>query len=125
MKNKELIFPLLILALSPFVWYSNQPGIDGMKGVNFLISPVCLLSVVLVIGGSVTMRRRWMFLVGNLLFISSVFLYVYNQGKMFEGNSYSLMEMASGLQPSGIAVIGVAVGGSLLGIVQMMREHSN
>lgn len=42
MKNKALIFPVLISLLSPFAWYSNQPGVDEKTGIDFMMSPICL-----------------------------------------------------------------------------------
>lgn len=124
MKNKAVIFPALILLLSPFVWYSNQLGIDEKKGIDFLMSPVCLTCLLIVIVGCIALCNAWVFLIGNLLFVVSLFLYVYNQGKMFEGNSYSLMEIVFGLQPGGIVVICVAMVGCLFSIMQMMKKHS-
>ena len=31
MKDKMFLFPALILVLTPCVWYSNQPGVDGIQ----------------------------------------------------------------------------------------------
>ena len=39
MKDKMFLFPALILVLTPCVWYSNQPGVDGIQGIDFLLSP--------------------------------------------------------------------------------------
>ena len=41
MKDKLFLFPALILVLTPCVWYSNQPGVDGISGIHFLLSPGC------------------------------------------------------------------------------------
>ena len=122
MKNKGLIFPVLILLLSPFAWYSNQPGIDEKKGIDFLTSPICLMCLVVVIVGCTALRNEWVFLIGNILFVLSLFLYVYNQGKMFEGNSYTVAEIVSGLQPMGLVIIGIAVGGCIFSIIRMMQS---
>ena len=44
MKDKMFLFPALILVLTPCVWYSNQPGVDGIQGIDFLLSPGCFLA---------------------------------------------------------------------------------
>ena len=36
MKDKLFLFPALILVLTPCVWYSNQPGVDGIQGSDLL-----------------------------------------------------------------------------------------
>lgn len=36
MKDKMFLFPALILVLTPCVWYNNQPGVDGIQGIDFL-----------------------------------------------------------------------------------------
>lgn len=121
MKERTWIFPVLILILAPFVWYSSQPGIDEKRGIDILLNPVCFISLILIIVGCVLLRNKVIFLMGNLLFILSVFWYVYNQGKMFEGNLYTVTEIASDLQPIGVVVLGIAGISCIFSVIQMMR----
>ncbi len=37
--DKTFVFPLLVVLLSPFVWYTNQSGVDGIRGTHFLLNP--------------------------------------------------------------------------------------
>lgn len=51
MKDKMFLFPALILVLTPCVWYSNQPGVDGIQGIDFLLSPGCFLATAIAVIG--------------------------------------------------------------------------
>lgn len=97
MKDKMFLFPALILVLTPCVWYSNQPGVDGIQGIDFLLSPGCFLA-------------------------TAMLLFVYRQGQIFEGNSYSVMTLISGLSAWGIAVIGIAVVGCIISAARMAKK---
>ena len=125
MKDKTFVFPLLVVLLSPFVWYTNQSGVDGIRGTHFLLNPFVFLTLGIVIAGCILLRNRLVFLVGNLLFIPAVFLYVYTQGKEFEGSAYSVKDIVSGLTLWGGAVISIAVAGCAFSIVQMARKREN
>ena len=125
MKERTWIFPMFILVLAPFVWYTNQSGVDGIRGIHFLLNPFVFLTLVVVIAGCILLRNRLVFLVGNLLFIPALFLYVYTQGKEFEGNAYSVTDIVSGLTLWGGAVIAIAVTGCVFSIVQMARKREN
>lgn len=125
MKDKTFVFPLLVVLFSPFVWYTNQSGVDGTRGTHFLLNPFVFLTLGIVIAGCILLRNRLVFLVGNLLFIPAVFLYVYTQGKEFEGSAYSVKDIVSGLTLWGGAVIAIAVAGCAFSIVQMARKREN
>ena len=125
MKDKTFVFPLLVVLLSPFVWYTNQSGVDGIRGTHFLLNPFVFLTLGIVIAGCILLRNRLVFLVGNLLFIPAVFLYVYTQGKEFEGSAYSVKDIVSGLTLWGGAVIAIAWQGVHFQIVQMARKREN
>ena len=92
MKDKLFLFPALILVLTPCVWYSNQPGVDGIPGIHFLLSPGCFLALAIAAIGCL-LRKEAICLIGNLLFIPAMLLFVYRQGQIFEGNSYSAMTL--------------------------------
>lgn len=100
MKDKLFLFPALILVLTPCVWYSNQPGVDGIQGIDFLLSPGCFLTVAIAAIGCL-LRKEAICLIGNLLFIPTMLLFVYRQGQIFEGNNYSVTMLMSGLSPLG------------------------
>lgn len=125
MKDKTFVFPLLVVLLSPFVWYTNQSGVDGIRGTHFLLNPFVFLTLGIVIAGCILLRNRLVFLVGNLLFIPAVFIYIYTQGKEFEGSAYSVKDIVSGLTLWGGAVIAIAVAGCAFSIVQMARKREN
>lgn len=125
MKDKTFVFPLLVVLLSPFVWYTNQSGVDGIRGTHFLLNPFVFLTLGIVIAGCILLRNRLVFLVGNLLFVPAVLLYVYTQGKEFEGSAYSVKDIVSGLTLWGGAVIAIAVAGCAFSIVQMARKREN
>ena len=121
MKDKMFLFPALILVLTPCVWYSNQPGVDGIQGIDFLLSPGCFLAVATAVIGCF-LRKEAICLIGNLLFIPAMMLFVYQQGKVFEGNTYSVMTLMSGLSAWGIAVIGIAVAGFIVSAARMAKK---
>lgn len=121
MKDKMFLFPALILVLTPCVWYSNQPGVDGIQGIDFLLSPGCFLATAIAVIGWL-LRKEAVCLIGNLLFIPAMLLFVYRQGQIFEGNSYSAMTLVSGLSAWGIAVIGIAVAGCIISAVRMAKK---
>lgn len=121
MKDKLFLFPALILVLTPCVWYSNQPGVDGIQGIDFLLSPGCFLTVAIAAIGCL-LRKEAICLIGNLLFIPAMLLFVYRQGQIFEGNSYSAMTLMSGLSAWGIAVIGIAVAGCIISAARMAKK---
>lgn len=122
MKDKMFLFPALILVLTPCVWYSNQPGVDGIQGIDFLLSPGCFLATAIAVIGWL-LRKEAVCLIGNLLFIPAMLLFVYRQGQIFEGNSYSAMTLMSGLSAWGIAVIGIAVAGCIVSAARMAKKH--
>lgn len=121
MKDKLFLFPALILVLTPCVWYSNQPGVDGIPGIHFLLSPGCFLATAIAVIGW-ALRKEAICLIGNLLFIPAMLLFVYRQGQIFEGNSYSVTALMSGLSPWGIAVIGIAVAGCVVSAARMAQK---
>ena len=121
MKDKMFLFPALILVLTPCVWYSNQPGVDGIQGIDFLLSPGCFLAVAIAVIGWL-LRKEAICLIGNLLFIPAMLLFVYRQGQIFEGNSYSAMTLVFGLSAWGIAVIGIAVAGCIVSAARMAKK---
>lgn len=121
MKDKLFLFSALILVLTPCVWYSNQPGVDGIQGIDFLLSPGCFLTVAIAVIGWL-LRKEAICLIGNLLFIPTMLLFVYRQGQIFEGNNYSVTMLMSGLSPWGIAVIGIAVAGFVVSAVRMAQK---
>lgn len=121
MKDKLFLFPALILVLTPCVWYSNQPGVDGIQGIDFLLSPGCFLTVAIAAIGCL-LRKEAICLIGNLLFIPTMLLFVYRQGQIFEGNNYSVTMLMSGLSPWGIAVIGIAVAGCVVSAARMAQK---
>lgn len=121
MKDKMFLFPALILVLTPCVWYSNQPGVDGIQGIDFLLSPGCFLATAIAVIGWL-LRKEAICLIGNLLFIPAMLLFVYRQGQIFEGNSYSAMTLMSGLSAWGIAVIGIAVAGCIISVARMVKK---
>lgn len=121
MKDKMFLFPALILVLTPCVWYSNQPGVDGIQGIDFLLSPGCFLATAIAVIGCF-LRKEAICLIGNLLFIPAMLLFVYRQGQIFEGNSYSVTTLMSGLSAWGIAVIGIAVAGCIISAVRMAKK---
>lgn len=121
MKDKLFLFPALILVLTPCVWYSNQPGVDGIQGIDFLISPGCFLAMAIAVIGWL-LRKEAICLIGNLLFIPTMLLFVYRQGQIFEGNNYSVTMLMSGLSPWGIAVIGIAVAGCVVSAARMAQK---
>lgn len=121
MKDKLFLFPALILVLTPCVWYSNQPGVDGIQGIDFLLSPGCFLTVAIAAIGCL-LRKEAICLIGNLLFIPTMLLFVYRQGQIFEGNNYSVTMLMSGLSPWGIAVIGIAVAGCVVSVARMAQK---
>ena len=121
MKDKLFLFPALILVLTPCVWYSNQPGVDGIPGIDFLLSPGCFLAMAIAVIGWI-LRKEAICLIGNLLFIPTMLLFVYRQGQIFEGNSYSVTMLMSGLSPWGIAVIGIAVAGCVVSAARMAQK---
>lgn len=90
-----------------------------------MLNPFVFLTLGIVIAGCILLRNRLVFLVGNLLFIPAVFLYVYTQGKEFEGSAYSVKDIVSGLTLWGGAVIAIAVAGCAFSIVQMARKREN
>lgn len=122
MKDKMFLFPALILVLTPCVWYSNQPGVDGIQGIDFLLSPGCFLATAIAVIGWL-LRKEAICLIGNLLFIPTMLLFVYRQGQIFEGNSYSAMTLISGLSAWGIAVIGIAVQDALFPLCEWQKKH--
>lgn len=122
MKDKMFLFPALILVLTPCVWYSNQPGVDGIQGIDFLLSPGCFLATAIAVIGWL-LRKEAVCLIGNLLFIPAMLLFVYRQGQIFEGNSYSAMTLVSGLSAWGIAVIGIAVAGCIISAAQWQKKR--
>lgn len=71
MKDKMFLFPALILVLTPCVWYSNQPGVDGIQGIDFLLSPGCFLATAIAVIGCL-LRKEAICLIGNLLFIPAM-----------------------------------------------------
>lgn len=121
MKDKLFLFPALILVLTPCVWYSNQPGVDGIQGIDFLLSPGCFLTVAIAAIGCL-LRKEAICLIGNLLFIPTMLLFVYRQGQIFEGNNYSVTMLMSGLSAWGIAVIGIAVAGCVVSAARMAQK---
>lgn len=121
MKDKLFLFPALILVLTPCVWYSNQPGVDGIQGIHFLLSPGCFLAMAIAVIGWL-LRKEAVCLIGNLLFIPTMLLFVYRQGQIFEGNNYSVTMLMSGLSPWGIAVIGIAVAGCVVSAARMAQK---
>lgn len=121
MKDKLFLFPALILVLTPCVWYSNQPGVDGIQGIDFLLSPGCFLAMAIAVIGWL-LRKEAICLIGNLLFIPTMMLFVYRQGQIFEGNNYSVTMLMSGLSPWGIAVIGIAVAGCVVSAARMAQK---
>lgn len=121
MKDKMFLFPALILVLTPCVWYSNQPGVDGIQGIDFLLSQGCFLATAIAVIGCF-LRKEAICLIGNLLFIPAMLLFVYRQGQIFEGNSYSVMTLISGLSAWGIAVIGIAVAGCIISAARMAKK---
>lgn len=121
MKDKLFLFPALILVLTPCVWYSNQPGVDGIQGIDFLLSPGCFLAMAIAVIGWL-LRKEAICLIGNLLFIPTMLLFVYRQGQIFEGNNYSVTMLMSGLSPWGIAVIGIAVAGFVVSAARMAQK---
>ena len=121
MKDKLFLFPALILVLTPCVWYSNQPGVGGIQGIDFLLSPGCFLTVAIAAIGCL-LRKEAICLIGNLLFIPTMLLFVYRQGQIFEGNNYSVTMLMSGLSPWGIAVIGIAVAGCVVSAARMAQK---
>lgn len=121
MKDKMFLFPALILVLTPCVWYSNQPGVDGIQGIDFLLSPGCFLTVAIAAIGCL-LRKEAICLIGNLLFIPTMLLFVYRQGQIFEGNNYSVTMLMSGLSAWGIAVIGIAVAGCVVSAARMAQK---
>ena len=121
MKDKLFLFPALILVLTPCVWYSNQPGVDGIQGIDFLLSPGCFLTTAIAAIGCL-LRKEAICLIGNLLFIPTMLLFVYRQGQIFEGNNYSVTMLMSGLSPWGIAVIGIAVAGCVVSAARMAQK---
>lgn len=121
MKDKLFLFPVLILVLTPCVWYSNQPGVDGIQGIDFLLSPGCFLAMAIAVIGWL-LRKEAICLIGNLLFIPTMLLFVYRQGQIFEGNNYSVTMLMSGLSPWGIAVIGIAVAGCVVSAARMAQK---
>lgn len=122
MKDKMFLFPALILVLTPCVWYSNQPGVDGIQGIDFLLSPGCFLATAIAVIGCL-LRKEAICLIGNLLFIPAMLLFVYRQGQIFEGNSYSAMTLMSGLSAWGVTVIGIAVAGCIISVARMVKKH--
>ena len=121
MKDKMFLFPALILVLTPCIWYSNQPGVDGIQGIDFLLSPGCFLATAIAVIGWL-LRKEAVCLIGNLLFIPAMLLFVYRQGQIFEGNSYSAMTLMSGLSAWGITVIGIAVAGCIVSAARMAKK---
>lgn len=121
MKDKLFLFPALILVLTPCVWYSNQPGVDGIQGIDFLLSPGCFLAMAIAVIGWL-LRKEAICLIGNLLFIPTMLLFVYRQGQIFEGNNYSVTMLMSGLSPWGIAIIGIAVAGCVVSAARMAQK---
>lgn len=121
MKDKMFLFPALILVLTPCVWYSNQPGVDGIQGIDFLLSPGCFLATAIAVIGWL-LRKEAVCLIGNLLFIPAMLLFVYRQGQIFEGNSYSAMTLMSGLSAWGVTVIGIAVAGFIVSAARMAKK---
>lgn len=121
MKDKLFLFPALILVLTPCVWYSNQPGVDGIQGIHFLLSLGCFLAMAIAVIGWL-LRKEAVCLIGNLLFIPTMLLFVYRQGQIFEGNNYSVTMLMSGLSPWGIAVIGIAVAGCVVSAARMAQK---
>ncbi len=121
MKDKMFLFLALILVLTPCVWYSNQPGVDGIQGIDFLLSPGCFLATAIAVIGWL-LRKEAICLIGNLLFIPAMLLFVYRQGQIFEGNSYSATTLMSGLSAWGIAVIGIAVAGCIVSAARMAKK---
>lgn len=121
MKDKLFLFPALILVLTPCVWYSNQPGVDGIPGIHFLLSPGCFFAMAIAVIGWL-LRKEAVCLIGNLLFIPTMLLFVYRQGQIFEGNNYSVTMLMSGLSPWGIAVIGIAVAGCVVSAARMAQK---
>lgn len=121
MKDKLFLFPALILVLTPCVWYSNQPGVDGIQGIDFLLSPGCFLAMAIAVIGWL-LRKEAICLIGNLLFIPTMLLFAYRQGQIFEGNNYSVTMLMSGLSPWGIAVIGIAVAGCVVSAARMAQK---
>lgn len=111
------------MMLTPCVWYSNQPGVDGIQGIDFLLSPGCFLATAIAVIGWL-LRKEAICLIGNLLFIPAMLLFVYRQGQIFEGNSYSAMTLMSGLSAWGIAVIGIAVAGCIISVARMVKKAS-
>ena len=102
MKDKMFLFPALILVLTPCVWYSNQPGVDGIQGIDFLLSPGCFLATAIAVIGWL-LRKEAICLIGNLLFIPA-------------------MTLMSGLSAWGIAVIGIAVAGCIVSAARMAKK---
>lgn len=121
MKDKMFLFPALILVLTPCVWYSNQPGVDGIQGIDFLLSPGCFLAVATAVIGCF-LRKEAFCLIGNLLLIPAMLLFVYRQGQIFEGNNYSATTLMSGLSAWGVTVIGIAVAGCIVSVARMAKE---
>lgn len=121
MKDKMFLFPALILVLTPCVWYSNLPGVDGIQGIDFLLSPGCFFAVATVVIGCF-LRKEAVCLIGNLLLVPAMLLFVYRQGQIFDGNSYSATTLMSGLSAWGIAVIGIAVAGCIVSAARMAKK---
>lgn len=121
MKDKMFLFSALILVLSPCVWYSHQPGVDGIRGIDFLFSPGCFLAMAIAVIGWF-LRKEAICLIGNLLFIPAMLLFIYQQGRVFEGNAYSVTTLMSGLSAWGIAVIGIAVAGFIVSAARMAKK---
>ena len=68
------------------------------------------------------LRKEAICLIGNLLFIPAMLLFIYQQGRVFEGNAYSVTTLMSGLSAWGIAVIGIAVAGFIVSAARMAKK---